>query len=107
MRGLILGLAALVFTSPFAQAAGDSTAGRTLIVKCQGCHGKDGLAREYWSPNIAGQKQDYLVRSLMAYKAGERKSQNMADALKGLSDEEMANAAAYYAAIEIIVKAPQ
>ena len=65
MRGLILGLAALVVTSPFAQAGGDSTAGRTVMVKCQSCHGKDGLAIEHWSPNIAGQKQDYLVRSLM------------------------------------------
>ena len=76
MRGLILGLAALVVTSPFAQAAGDSTAGRTIMVKCQSCHGKDGLARMPYAPNIAGQKQDYLVRSLMAYKAGERKSSN-------------------------------
>ena len=44
MRGLIIGLAALVVTSPFAQAAGDSIAGRTVMVKCQSCHGKDGLA---------------------------------------------------------------
>ena len=46
MRGLILGLAALVVTSPFAQAAGDSTAGRTVMVKCQSCHGKDGLGTD-------------------------------------------------------------
>ena len=107
MRGLILGLAALVVTSPFAQAAGDVAAGRKVMEKCQSCHGKDGLANTYWAPNIAGQKQDYLVRSLMAYKAGERKSQNMADALKGLSDEDMANVAAYYAAIKITVEVPQ
>ena len=107
MRGLILGLAALVVTSPFAQAAGDSTAGRTVMVKCQSCHGKDGLGRLPYAPNIAGQKYDYLVHSLMAYKAGERKSQNMADALKGLSDEDMANVAAYDAAITITVKVPK
>ena len=108
MRGLILGLAALVVTSPFAQAAGDSTAGRKVVmVKCQSCHGKDGLAREYWSPNIAGQKQDYLVRSLMAYKAGARKSSMMSYVVKSLSDEDMANVAAYYAAIKITVEVPQ
>ena len=107
MRGLILGLAALVVTSPFAQAAGDSTAGRTVMVKCQSCHGKDGLANNYWAPNIAGQKQDYLVRSLMAYKAGERKSPMMSVAVKSLSDEDMANVAAYYAAIKITVEVPQ
>ena len=107
MRGLILGLAALVVTSPFAQAAGDSTAGRTVMVKCQSCHGKDGLATDYWAPNIAGQKQDYLVRSLKAYKAGERKNRMMLAVVKSLSDEDMANVAAYYAAIKIIVEVPQ
>jgi cytochrome c553 len=107
MRGLILGLAALVVTSPFAQA-GDSAAGRTVMVQCQSCHGKDGLATmSYWAPNIAGQKQDYLVRSLMAYKAGERKSPMMSAAVKSLSNEDMANVAAYYAAIKITVEVPQ
>jgi cytochrome c553 len=107
MRGLILGLAALLVTSPFAQAAGNSIAGRTVMVKCQACHGKDGLSKNYWAPNIAGQNQDYLVRSLMAYKAGERKSINMSAIVKRLSDEDMANVAAYYAAIKITVEVPQ
>ena len=108
MRGLILGLAALVVTSPFAQAAGDSTAGRAVMVKCQSCHGKDGLATVFYAPNIAGQKQDYLVKSLLAYKAGERKVGPMMMAVvKSLSAEDMANAAAYYAAIKITVEVPQ
>ena len=107
MRGLILVLAALAVTSPFAQAAGDSTAGRTVMVKCQSCHGKDGLGRLPYAPNLAGQKQDYLVKSLMAYKAGERNSVMMSIAVKRLSDEDIANVAAYYAAIKITVEAPQ
>ena len=107
MRGLILGLAALVVTSPFAQAAGDSTAGRTVMVKCQSCHGKDGLAPVPYAPNIAGQKQDYLFWSLMAFKVGERKNRMMLTVVKSLSDEDMANVAAYYAAIKIIVEVPQ
>jgi cytochrome c553 len=106
MRGLILGLAALVVTSPFAQA-GDITDGRRVMGRCQACHGKDGLGGQPFIPNIAGQKEFYLLQSLMAYKAGERKSQNMADALKGLSDEDMANVAAYYAAIKITVEVPK
>ena len=107
MRGLILGLAALVVTSPFAQAAGDSTAGRTVMVKCQSCHGTDGLGRLPYVPNLAGQKVYYLISSLTAYKAGERKSPMMSVAVKSLSDEDMANAAAYYAAIKIIVEVPK
>ena len=107
MRGLILGLAALVVTSPFAQA-GDSTAGRTVMVKCQVCHGKDGVGLGPYAPNIAGQRYDYLVGSLKAYKAGERKVGPMMFAVvKSLSDEDMANVAAYYAAIKITVEVPQ
>ena len=107
MRGLILGLAALVVTSPFAQAAGDSAAGRTVVVKCQLCHGKDGLGTSPYAPNIAGQKYDYLVHSLMAYKTGQRKSQMMSAVVKNLSDEDIDNVAAYYAAIKITVQGPQ
>lgn len=110
MRGLILGLAALVVTSSSAQAAGDSTAGRAVTVKCQSCHGKEGLGRALAgggeAPNLAGQKYDYLVHSLMAYKAGERKSYMMSLVVKNLSDEDIANVAAYYAAIKITVEAP-
>ena len=107
MRGLILGLAALVVTSSFAQAAGDSTAGRKVMEQCQMCHGKDGLGKMSYTPNIAGQKYDYLVHALMAYKAGERKSQMMSLVVKKLNDEDIANVAAYYAAIKITVEVPQ
>ena len=102
-----LAAAALVVTSPYAQAAGDSIAGRTVMVKCQACHGTDGLSKNYWAPHIAGQKEDYLLRSLMAYKARKRESPMMSLVLKSLSDEDMANAAAYYAAIKITVEVPQ
>jgi cytochrome c553 len=105
MRGLILGLAALVVTSPFVQA-GDITAGRTIMEKCQGCHGKDGISPSF-APNIAGQKQDYLYWSLRQYKAGRRESRLMLTAVKDLSDKDMANVAAYYAAIKITVEVPQ
>ena len=107
MRGLILGLAALVVTSSCVQAAGDSTAGRTVVVKCQVCHGKDGLGTSPYAPNIAGQKYDYLVHSLMAYKTGQRRSPMMSVVVKGLSKEDIANVAAYYAAIKFTVEVPQ
>ena len=58
-------------------------------------------------PNLAGQKVYYLISSLTAYKAGERKSQMMSGVVKSLSDEDMANVAAYYAAIKITVEVPQ
>src|SRR5215208_1406727 len=107
MRGLILGLAALVVPSPFAQAAGDSAAGRAVVmVKCQVCHGKDGLGTVADAPNIAGQKYDYLVHSLMAYKTGGRRSAAMSAAVNGLSKDDIANVAAYYAAIKFTIEVP-
>jgi hypothetical protein len=57
--------------------------------------------------NIAGQKEDYLVRSLMAYKAIERKNSMMYGAVKNLSNEDIANVAAYYASIKITVEVPE
>ena len=107
IKKLFLGLAALVVTSSFAQAAGDSIAGGKVMVQCQSCHGKDGLGKMTYTPNIAGQKYDYLVHALMTYKAGERKSSMMSLVVKKLSDEDIANVAAYYAAIKITVEAPQ
>lgn len=105
--GLILGLAALVVTSSFAQAAGDSIAGRKIIVQCQSCHGKDGLGKLSYTPNIAGQKYEYLVHALKTYKAGGRTSPMMAAVVKKLTDEDIANVAAYYAAIKVTVEVPQ
>ena len=108
---LMLGLAsfatsALVATSPFAQA-GDIAAGRTVMVKCLACHGEDGVSRLPYVPNLAGQKESYLILSLKTYKAGERQNIKMAAIAKSMSDEDMANVAAYYAAIKIIVEVPK
>ena len=75
--------------------------------KCQACHGKDGLSTSISSPNLAGQREHYLIESLRKYKAGKRESPMMSSALKGLSDEDMANVAAYYAAIKITVEVPK
>jgi cytochrome c553 len=106
LRGLIASLAALVACSTVAAAAGDAAAGKKVMLKCQVCHGKDGLARLPEAPNIAGQKEAYLVKALTAFKAGERKNEQMTVVLKGLSDEDIANVAAYYSSIKITVQVP-
>jgi cytochrome c553 len=82
-------------------------AGRTVMEKkCQYCHGKNGIAKSVL-PNIAGQKLGYLVRSLRAFKTRERKNPTMELVVESLSDEDIANVAAYYAAIKITVEVPQ
>lgn len=70
---------------------------------CQGCHGLDGLSKQPDAPNLAMQPEIYLARALAAYKTGERRHEQMKVAAEGLSDADIANVSAYYAAIEIEV----
>jgi len=100
-------LGALLMTFPPAEAgAGDARAGRRKITTCQACHGLDGLSKNPESPNLAGQVESYLVRSLIAYRSGERRNESMNIVAKELSDEDIADMAAYYASIQVDVLPP-
>ena len=76
------------------------------MTQCQVCHGKDGLAKLPDAPNIAGQKEAYLVKALQAFKSGERKNEQMTIVVKSLSDADIANVAAYFSSIKITVEVP-
>ncbi|MBD2745161.1 cytochrome c [Microvirga sp. BT688] len=109
MRFLIVLAASGAFLTAFGLAgaeAGDARAGRQKLTTCQGCHGLDGLSKNPESPNLAGQLESYLVRSLAAYKSGERKNESMNIVAKELSDEDIADVAAYYASIQVDVLPP-
>jgi len=86
-------------------AAQDVAAGRRKAVACQACHGLDGIAKLPDAPHLAGQPAAYLVRELNAYRSGARRNEVMSVAAKALSDQEIRDVAAYYAAIQIEVKA--
>ncbi len=85
-------------------AAQDVAAGRSKAVACQACHGLDGIAKLPDAPNLAGQPAAYLVRELNAYRSGARRNEVMSIAAKPLSDADIRDLAAYYAAIQIEVK---
>jgi cytochrome c553 len=88
-------------------AAGDPKAGRAKALLCQACHGTDGLSVVPDAPNIAGQTENYLLTQLAAFKSGARKSEAMNVVASTLSDQDVANLAAYFSAIEIkVVKVP-
>ena len=89
-------------TSP-AVAAGDVKAGRAKAQLCQTCHGMDGLSKVPDAPNIAGQIEGYLVTQLTAFKSGARKNESMSVVASTLSDSDIANLAAYFAAIDVKV----
>ena len=68
---------------------------------CAGCHGIGGyktvFPEVYSVPKIGGQHAAYIVKALQAYKSGERAHPSMRAIAAGLSDQDMADLAAYYA----------
>lgn len=81
-----------------AKAAGDAAAGAALAKNCAACHGETGVGANPAWPDLAAQKAVYLANTLKAFRAGLRKDPMMAGVVRGLSDADIANLAAYYAA---------
>ena len=89
-------VATLVFVSAPVMA-GDAAAGKAKSAMCASCHGADGIGLTPLYPNLAGQKEAYLVKQMTAFRDGTRKDPLMAPMAMGLTDEDIANLAAYYA----------
>jgi predicted CXXCH cytochrome family protein len=85
-------------SAPPKTRAGDPAAGKALARNCTACHGETGIGSNPAWPSIAGQKPGYLVNVLKAFRAGLRKDPMMAGVARGLSDTDIANLAAHYAA---------
>jgi len=96
----------LALGSAAANAAGDVAAGRRKALQCQTCHGLDGLSKLPEAPHLAGQPEAYLVKSLNDYRRGVRKHDMMTLVVQPLTDQDVADLAAYYAAIDVSVKPP-
>lgn len=84
-------------------AAGDPLRGRKLARVCAACHGIDGIAKNPEAANLAGQDSGYLVRQLIAFRSGDRKNDAMSLIAAGLTDSQIQDVAAYFAAIKIQV----
>jgi len=78
--------------------SGDIEAGKVLAKNCASCHGETGVGTNPAWPNFAGQKAGYLVNVLKAFRGGLRKDPMMAGVVRGLSDADITNLAAFYAA---------
>ena len=83
-----------------ADAAGDPAAGQRKHSMCIGCHGipgyKTAFPDVYSVPKLGGQPASYIVKALQAYKSGDRPHPSMRAIAAGLSDQDMADRAAYY-----------
>ncbi len=84
-------------------AAGDIEAGANKVSMCVGCHGipnyKTAFPKTYRVPRIAGQKVDYLVSALKAYRAGQRSHPSMKAVAGSMTDQDIADIAAYYGSL--------
>ena len=88
---------------------GDAERGRGLAAACTVCHGEDGNTAGEGMPTLAGQDARYFIKAMKAYQAGGRQDQSMREALEPLSDDDLTDLAAFYAAQEPIrrnVRAP-
>jgi len=81
-------------------AGGENDANVALIGTCVACHGADGVGKAPQYPNLAGQKEDYLVKQLKAFRSGERKDSNMEPLSQPLSDQDIATLAAYFSRLD-------
>ena len=80
---------------------GDAKAGEGKIAMCIGCHGITGYQASfpevYKVPMIGGQNEAYIVSALNAYKKGDRKHPTMRGIAGALTEQDMADLAAFYA----------
>lgn len=99
MKKLMIALLfALLMAAGGVQAGGDAARGAELAEDCAGCHGDDGMGDDE-TPKIAGMDEAAQVAALKAYASGEREDESgmMAGYAEELSEQDMADLAAYYA----------
>ena len=77
----------------------DIAAGKNLSAACAACHGPSGVSAIATFPNLACQKQPYLVGALTDYQSGKRANPVMGGIAKGLSSADIQNVAAYFAGL--------
>ncbi|MFN0316987.1 MAG: c-type cytochrome [Burkholderiales bacterium] len=98
-RILAVLIAGFALASPL-YAQGDAAAGKKKTQMCEGCHGIDGYRtaypKVYPAPRLGGQSTAYLVKALKDYQNGARKHPSMVGIATSLSEQDMADLAAYY-----------
>lgn len=98
IRALFATGAMLAFVS-VVHAAGDPAAGKAKAAACAACHGANGQGVAP-NPALAGKNADQMLQALQDYKSGKRNNAVMKAMTASLSDQDMANLAAYYASLK-------
>lgn len=96
----VIALASIAGGACAADVVGNPKAAPNKIEMCIGCHGipgyKAAFPEVYQVPMIGGQSAKYIEAALHAYKKGERKHPSMRGIAMSLSDQDIADVAAYY-----------
>ena len=95
---LTLALGGLMLAGAASAEGGDPEAGRKVANMCRTCHGLNGYAEIPIAPHIGGEPADYLSAQLLAFKSGARAHEMMTVVASGLTETQIADVAAWYAA---------
>lgn len=93
----------LVGTSSILHAEGNAEAGKTKTISCANCHGEQGNSSVGFFPKLAGQHTSYLIKQLREFKNGLRNDPMMSAMAAALTEQDIADIAAYYAEQKISV----
>lgn len=95
-------VASVTFAASAQEIKGDAQAGANKVAMCIGCHSIEGYQASfpevYKVPKISGQSARYIESALAAYKKADRRHPTMRGIADSLTDQDMADVAAFYAA---------
>ena len=97
MNKVLVSLLLTLGITGLAHAAGDAKAGQAKAAVCGACHGPDGNSAAPNFPKLAGQGERYLLKQMHDIKSGNRQVLEMTGLLTNLSDQDLADIAAYFA----------
>ncbi len=98
LANAMLGLS-LIALAPIVHA-GDAKAGAEKSGLCAGCHGADGISLAPNIPNLAGQKEEYLIKAIKDYRSNKRKNPMMNSMAANLSDTDIEDLAAFFSSLK-------
>jgi cytochrome c553 len=101
MRGATMPLFLISILLFFSSAhAGDVENGKRKAETCTRCHGQSGLSNNDLWPNLAGQRESYILKQLKAFHDGDRIDPVMGPVSKMLNDQDMQDLAAYFSQLK-------
>lgn len=98
--GMVVAALLLAAWACMASASDPDSGKRLADSSCAACHGRNGIGIIPLYPNLAGQKREYLVAQLQAFRDGTRKNPIMSPMAAHLTDAQIEDVAAYLAALK-------